>query len=98
MFDAYRKIYVSEGIGGLYKGFWVSTFQIVSGVGYVSTYEGVRHLLKTNSIIDNNNIRALIAGGCASTVGQTFLVPFDVISQHLMVLGKSTGASRGDQK
>lgn len=32
-------------------------------------------------------IRALIGGGCASVVSQTIVVPFDIISQHLMVLG-----------
>ena len=33
-------------------------------------------------------MRALAGGGCASLVGQTIIVPFDVISQHLMVLGQ----------
>ena len=35
----------AEGVRGLYKGFFVSTFQVVSGMFYVSTYEGVRHIL-----------------------------------------------------
>lgn len=26
-------------------------------------------------------------GGCASVVGQTIIVPFDVISQHMMIVG-----------
>ena len=91
MIDAYRKIYKLEGFSGLYRGFWISSIQIVSGVFYVSTYEGVRHLLNqeaTTAQIDSR-IKALIGGGCASIVGQTIVVPFDVLSQHLMVLGFS---------
>ena len=81
---------------------------------YVSTYEGVRHMLDTNGVKDLR-IKALVGGSCASlgkwmfctlvvqqnctkhtvksvqmvavSVGQTVIVPFDVISQHMMVLG-----------
>lgn len=55
------------------------------GVFYVSTYEGVRHVLAQKQI--DSRIRALVAGGSASLVGQTIIVPFDVISQHLMMMG-----------
>lgn len=40
MFDAAYKIYKAEGARGLYKGFWISSVQIFSGVFYISTYEG----------------------------------------------------------
>lgn len=89
MIDAYKKIYKTEGFDGLYRGFWISSIQIISSVFYVSTYEGVRHLLIQNpwtSELDSR-IKALIGGGAASAVGQTIVVPFDVISQHLMILG-----------
>ncbi|KAK7068640.1 hypothetical protein SK128_020808 [Halocaridina rubra] len=86
-FDAFYKIFKYEGIGGLYKGFWVSTFQIVSGIFYITTYESVRHFLQKEGIKDSR-IRALVGGGCASLVGQTIIVPADVISQHMMVLGQ----------
>ncbi|CAK9794914.1 Solute carrier family 25 member 44 [Anthophora plagiata] len=91
MIDAYKKIYQVEGVAGLYRGFWISSIQIVSGVFYISTYEGVRHLLGQNGVIGNvdSRVKALIAGGAASLVGQTIVVPFDVLSQHLMVLGIS---------
>lgn len=55
------------------------------GVFYISTYEGVRHILNRRNI--NSNIRAFIAGAAASLVGQTIIVPFDVLSQHLMMMG-----------
>lgn len=102
MFDAYGKILRYEGFSGLYKGFWVSSVQIVSGklsrsgldchysffftgVFYISTYEGVRHILAQRNI--DSRVRALVAGGIASMVGQTIIVPFDVLSQHLMMMG-----------
>nr|CAG4651108.1 EOG090X08ST [Simocephalus serrulatus]SVE94332.1 EOG090X08ST [Simocephalus serrulatus] len=40
-----------------------------------------------NNITDSR-LRALIGGGCASLVGQTIIVPIDVISQHLMLIGQ----------
>ena len=45
-FDAFRKTFVQEGFSGLYRGFWVSAFQLVSGVAYITTYETVRHALQ----------------------------------------------------
>lgn len=88
--DAFGKIVKSEGYRGLYRGFWVSAFQVVSGVCYVSTYEGVRHLLDRSNVT-NSALKGFVGGGCASVVGQTIIVPFDVISQHLMLLGQSRG-------
>ncbi|KAL0270283.1 UNVERIFIED_CONTAM: hypothetical protein PYX00_007746 [Menopon gallinae] len=89
--DAFRKIYKFEGLTGLYRGFWISSIQIISGVFYISTYEGIRHFLAQKQV--DGRIRALVGGGCASIVGQTIVVPFDVISQHLMVLGVTENQS-----
>lgn len=72
MFDAAYKIYKSEGARGLYKGFWISSIQIFSGVFYISTYEGVRHLLTQYGAGDRT--KSLLGGGCASLVGQTIIV------------------------
>ena len=94
-FDAYKQISRTEGFRGLYRGFWISCFQVVSGVCYVSTYEGVRHLLDMNGI-SNSRVKALAGGSCASLVGQTVIVPFDVISQHMMVLGLDPRAGKSD--
>jgi len=96
-YDAYRQILKYEGVQGLYRGFWISAFQVVSGVAYVSTYEGVRHLLELQGVTDYR-VKALVGGSCASVVGQTFIVPFDVISQHLMVLGQAQGKVEGMKK
>lgn len=77
-------------MGGLYKGFWMSAFQLVSGIFYITTYENVRHFLQQRGVRDSR-VRALAGGACASLVGQTIIVPFDVISQHMMVLGQAEG-------
>ncbi|XP_043265779.1 solute carrier family 25 member 44 [Colletes gigas] len=89
MIDAYKKIYKVEGLAGLYRGFWISSVQIVSSAFYISTYEGVRHILGQDRVLGgiDSRVKALIAGGAASLVGQTIVVPFDILSQHLMVLG-----------
>lgn len=93
-YDAYRQISSTEGFRGLYRGFWISAFQVVSGVCYVSTYEGVRHMLEVNGVKDYK-VKALVGGSCASVVGQTVIVPFDVISQHMMVLGLIKNSKTG---
>ena len=86
-------IFVSTGVRGLYKGFWMSAFQLVSGICYITTYENVRHFLQQRGVRDSQ-VRALAGGACASLVGQTIIVPFDVISQHMMVLGQVEGQGR----
>lgn len=95
--DAISKIYKNEGVPGLYRGFWLSSFQIISGIFYITTYEGVRYELGKYDV--SPKVKSFIGGGCASIVGQTIIVPFDVLSQHLMVLGlvKGRGNARNPQ-
>lgn len=87
-FDAFIKILKYEGICGLYRGFWINTIQIASGIGYIITYEKVRHMLGIYAGITDGRIKGLIGGGCGSLVGQTIITPFDVVSQHMMILGQ----------
>jgi solute carrier family 25 protein 44 len=95
-YDAFRKIIKGEGIHGLYRGFWLSNLMVFSQVSYITTYEGVRHYLANHTPLTNSYWRSLIGGGCASLVGQTFMVPIDVISQHLQMLGlQKDGAKLG---
>lgn len=86
--DAFIKILKYEGVCGLYRGFWINTMQIASGIGYIITYEKVRHMLGVYANITDSKIKGLIGGGCGSLVGQTIITPFDVVSQHMMVLGQ----------
>jgi solute carrier family 25 protein 44 len=58
----------------------VSAFQVVSSVFYVTTYEGVRHMCDNSRLLAGNSAaKAFLGGGAASVVGQTIIVPFDVI-------------------
>ena len=98
-FDAFVKIIKQEGFQGLYKGFMINTFQVVSGIGYLLTYEKVRHLVGTY-VTDDIRIKGLIGGGVGSLVSQTIITPFDVISQHMMVISdsKKTSTAGGSRK
>ena len=88
-FDAFRKISHAEGFRGLYKGFWVSNLLVVPQMAYITTYESTREFLKNKTSVQNNKTRSFISGGCASMVSQTFLVPIDIVTQHLMMITKS---------
>ncbi|XP_067653516.1 solute carrier family 25 member 44-like [Haliotis asinina] len=93
-FDAFVKIARNEGLSGLYRGFWVSCLQLFPSMAYISTYEGTRHYLMKNTSVTNSKTRSFIAGGSASVVGQTLSVPLDIITQHLMLMGRrKTGSS-----
>ncbi|KTF79734.1 hypothetical protein cypCar_00016228 [Cyprinus carpio] len=38
-YDAFRKILRADGLRGLYRGFMVTTFTLISGQAYITTYE-----------------------------------------------------------
>lgn len=88
LYDACKKIVANEGVRGLYRGFWVNTSSTIPQMLYITTYESVRQVLLDHTFVTNGTIRAFIAGGCASVASQTFIVPIDVVTQHLMMLGK----------
>lgn len=67
--------------------------QVVSGLAYIITYEKTRDVCSTFNIQDNV-LKGLIAGGTSSMVSQTINTPFDVVSQHLMLLNKQKPFSR----
>ncbi|RWS30295.1 solute carrier family 25 member 44-like protein [Leptotrombidium deliense] len=87
-FDAFIKIVNREGVRGLYKGYLINMMQVVSSIGYITTYEKIRDILTKYNIKDNR-IKGLIGGGIGSVVSQTIITPFDVVSQHIMVTGGS---------
>lgn len=91
-FDAFCKILKSEGICGLYRGFMVNTFTLISGQAYITTYELVRKYVSNYS--QDNTVKSIIAGGAASLVAQTITVPIDIVSQHLMMQGQGEHLSR----
>ena len=82
--DAFKKILRYEGVKGLYKGFGVSLYGILSGQMYIVTYELTRSHLHGY----RTEVKGLIAGGVATLVAQTVTVPIDIISQHRMMAGQ----------
>lgn len=91
-FDAFFKILRTEGIRGLYRGFMVNTFTLISGQAYITTYELVRKYVSKYS--EDNTVKSLVAGGSASLVAQSITVPIDVVSQQLMMQGQGEHLTR----
>ncbi|KAI4878094.1 hypothetical protein NFI96_027886 [Prochilodus magdalenae] len=91
-YDALRKILRAEGMRGLYRGFMVNTFTLISGQAYITTYELVRKYVSNYS--KDNTLKSLVAGGSASLVAQSITVPIDVISQQLMMQGQGEHLTR----
>lgn len=83
--DAFRKIIKSEGFCGLYKGFWINSIQVFSGITYIATYEKTRDLITNYTNISDSKAKAFLAGGISSAMSQTLIIPFDVVSQHIMM-------------
>jgi len=94
LYDAFKKIVINEGSRGLYRGFWISNLMIFSQMSYIGTYEFVRTYLAQQTPLTDQRLRSSIAGGCASVVGQTMMVPIDVVSQHLQLLGLGVQQSK----
>ncbi|KAG1710390.1 Enoyl-CoA delta isomerase 2, mitochondrial [Nymphon striatum] len=94
---AFLKISQTEGFKALYKGFWINSIQIVSGICYITTYEKVRDVLSVYGNVTNNKLKSLVGGACASVVGQTIVIPVDIISQHMMVLGQTVSANKSSK-
>ncbi|KAA8590297.1 hypothetical protein FQN60_014231 [Etheostoma spectabile] len=91
-FDAFCKILRAEGVRGLYRGFMVNTFTLISGQAYITTYEVVRNYVSHYS--PSNTVKSVVAGGAASLVAQTITVPIDVVSQQLMMQGQGEHLTR----
>ncbi|XP_061671243.1 solute carrier family 25 member 44-like isoform X2 [Syngnathoides biaculeatus] len=91
-FDAFVKILRAEGIRGLYRGFMVNTFTLISGQAYITTYELVRKYV--SKYCEDNTVKSVVAGGLASMVAQSITVPIDVVSQQLMMQGQGERLSR----
>ncbi|XP_067942111.1 solute carrier family 25 member 44-like [Watersipora subatra] len=84
--DAFKKISRIEGVRGLYRGYWVNSLLVFPQMSYITVYEGTRQWLQDHSI-ESTQLKSFLSGGCASVASQTFVVPLDIISQHLMMIG-----------
>ncbi|VDI69351.1 solute carrier family 25 member 44-like [Mytilus galloprovincialis] len=93
MFDAIVKIGRREGFRAFYQGFGVSCIQIPSSVIYITIYESVRQYWAAR--LNNTHIASMVAGFSASCVNQLFIVPLDIVSQHLMLMeGKKSASNK----
>ena len=82
-FSAAKNILKHEGVKGLYSGFLVQNLSTISQMTFLTTYERIRFYLADKHAFKSNQLRAFIAGGCASIVAQTIVVPIDIVVQHL---------------
>mmetsp|Transcript_12527 Transcript_12527/g.16184 ORF Transcript_12527/g.16184 Transcript_12527/m.16184 type:complete len:569 (+) Transcript_12527:190-1896(+) len=96
-FDAAKKIIQREGPKGMFKGFWISSANLIFRQAYFTTFEVVRKHLgpesKVHSLLGpkyGEMTRNLAAGFSAQVVFQSITVPLDVVTQRLMVAGAFT--------
>ncbi|XGW19294.1 hypothetical protein V3C99_003266 [Haemonchus contortus] len=85
MRHAFTEIVKVEGVGALYRGFWMTLPQISASFLYSSTYERVRDLIQVHVGITNPSLVSALAGGIASPTAQLVFVPTDIVAQHMMV-------------
>ncbi|KAK4472783.1 hypothetical protein MN116_002706 [Schistosoma mekongi] len=85
---AISSVVKEEGFRGLYSGYLIRSLHIFSGTIYVSTYEVARQACTVFPALSPIH-RSFVGGAVASCVAQSFFVPIDVISQHLMVVNRN---------
>ena len=80
-----------EGIRALYRGFLPDCVGLLASQLYITSFEVLR--VRSAPIIKNEFACNLLAGGLASLTSQTLMVPFEIVSQKLMVAPGTAGAS-----
>lgn len=82
-FDAFVKVWKTEGFLGFYRGFSVFALGVVFGQAYITTYEYTKHKCSHMNLV----LQGLLPGAIASVAGQTLSVPADVVTQRLQIQG-----------
>ncbi|KAI3381619.1 hypothetical protein SNEBB_004184 [Seison nebaliae] len=98
---ALRSIYHREGgVRALYRGCGIYNLQLFPGIIYITTFERFRYLISnmidSRSTTNTNEFQfdsqkytaAMLGGAAASAIAQTMVVPLDIVSQQLMLLGQ----------
>jgi solute carrier family 25, member 44 len=96
--NAFRTIIRLEGFSALYKGYLVQGFQLLPLALYITSFELLRKKIDDN-LTKNVYAKGFIAGGGSSIIAQTFSVPMDIVSQHMMLDGQKAAknvAIKGD--
>lgn len=86
-FDAFLKVFRSEGLLGFYRGFHIFALGVLFGQAYITTYEYSKHKCSHMNVV----LQGLLPGAIASVAGQTLSVPADVITQRLQIQGMRRG-------
>lgn len=87
-FHAMKSIWKHEGLQGLYRGVSINIPQTVPSVLYIMTYEQARNEMRRYPALNQNLVKAVVGGAAASLVSQTISVPLDIITQHIMLVGR----------
>lgn len=98
-----REVVRHDGFRGLYKGFGTVLFgAIPARILYLGTLESTKSALATalhhHSDLPEPAIASsasFVAGGAASLAGQLVVVPIDVVSQRLMIMGGNPAGAAG---
>ena len=83
LYDAFFKVFKSEGIAGFYRGFHIYAMKVVFGQVYITTYEYTKHKCQDMNLA----MQGLVAGSVASIAGQSLSVPADIVTQRLQIEG-----------
>ena len=98
-----REVVHHDGLRGLYKGFGTVLCGLIPArmlylAALESTKFGVSEMLSRNPRLTDTFVASsasFVAGGVASMAGQLVVVPIDVVSQRLMIMGGGAPAVKG---
>lgn len=89
LFEAAKKIYISEGFFVLFRGLWPTLLQVAphTGVQFMS-YKLFHDICKStitheDSVLSTSVISGSLAGLCA----KTFIYPFDLLKKRMQIQG-----------
>jgi len=97
MRHAFVEIVTKEGVGALYRGFWVTLPQLSASFIYSTVYEGLRNILHKSAGIESPPIVSALAGGAASSCTQLIFVPTDIVAQYMMVYNNPKSFTGGSK-
>ncbi|CAD5214366.1 unnamed protein product [Bursaphelenchus okinawaensis] len=84
-FDAFRQIAKTEGVGALYRGFWITFPQVCASFLYNSVYEKFRDVMNRHTFIESPQLLSALAGGAANACTEVVFVPTDIVSQYMQI-------------
>jgi len=87
-FHAIGSIWKHEGLQGLYRGVGINIPQTLPSMLYITTYEQARNEMRKYPSLNHNLTKAVVGGAAASLVAQTMSVPMDIVTQHIMLVGR----------